>query len=159
MFFIEGHATLTGATRCRTVVTHRTVVQMSGIGKSGLQYPDDLFLQLWGVRRGRLPYDLPINREVRMDRDIAKADDVAPWRLGKTSAQGHRNAGRRLTDDRQLVKHGAAHEIVVQETLGIDIGDKGGNRIRCFDNIHQVQPVTPHTEPRCSGVLAHGAEA
>ncbi len=115
MFFYQGHTALTRPTRCRTVVTRRTVVQMSRSGKSGLQYSDDLFPQLWGVRRGRLPYDPPINREVRMDRDIAKADDVASWRLGKTSAQEHRTAGRRLTDDRQLVQHGAAHEIIVRK--------------------------------------------
>jgi hypothetical protein len=83
-----------------------------------------------------------------MNRDITKADDIAPWHFSKARAQWHRNTSGSLADDRELVQHGAAHEIIAHETLDIHTADESFNRIYGLDDVGQVEPITPHTGPR-----------
>ncbi len=83
----------------------------------GSQNANDLSTQGGAVNLGRLPNFIPVNPKVRMDQDVPERDYLRPRNLWMSALHIIGYSRRGLSDDGQLLHHGAPDQLRLPEAF------------------------------------------
>src|ERR1035441_5723965 len=94
---------------------------------------------------GSPPHHVPVDPEVRVDKNITEGYDLWPRHLGVAALEVLRDSRGRLADDGELLNYGAAQQFRFLKCLKINACDELGNVVGGLNDIGEVQALMPHT--------------
>lgn len=90
-----------------------------------------------------LPNLVVSNGEIAVSQTVAQASDSMPWHVLKAVTRVSAQLGSGFTNHKQVSKDGTAERgVSIQVTSGAGLNCHA-HGVRRFDNVHQVQSVTP----------------
>src|ERR1035437_8779116 len=119
----------------------------TGLGASGFCREDARYLltQNGATIPGSPPHHVPVNPEVRVDKNVTEGYDLWPRHLGVAGLEVFRDSRGRLAYDGELLNYGAAQQFRFLKYLKISDCDELGNVVGGLNDIREVQALMPHT--------------
>ena len=92
--------------------------------------------------------NVPVEAEVRVDRDVAEPTDLPPWNVREPAPHVVAEARRRLADHAQLAQDCVPQDLVIVP-LPVTLGEPALDHARVFDNVGQVEEFPPGSRGIC----------
>src|ERR1022692_1424498 len=93
---------------------------------------------------GSPPHHVPVDPEVRVDKNVTESYDLWPRHLGVLDLQLVGDSRSRLAHNAELLDYGAAEQFRFLKCWKIGSRDELANVVRSLNDIREIQALMPH---------------